>query len=95
MTLDIIGLAGKHDAAGAIRNTDHGHVGFNYDFEALNADGKSNELNEAFTTLFSESQTLSVLSVLQSRIPILRLIVSTRGITVCRTLTPAAHLTAH
>ncbi|KAF8552300.1 cytochrome P450 [Imleria badia] len=55
-----------------------GLAGFNYDFKALSADGKPNELNEAFSTMFSASQRLSVLPILQAWIPPLRLIPTER-----------------
>lgn len=62
-----------------MKGTDYARVCFKYDYDTLNADGKANELNEAFSTLFSASQTLSVLPILQAWIPRLRFIVSTSG----------------
>lgn len=53
-----------------------GQAGFNYRFNALNPEGKSNELNEAFKTMFSSAEQLTPLPVLQALIPALRIIVS-------------------
>lgn len=52
-------------------------LGFNYNFDALNANEKPNELNEAFTTMNAARQRLSILPVLQAWFPFLRFIVST------------------
>lgn len=57
--------------------TDLVTLGFNYEFDALNANEKPNELNVAFSTMLSASQRLSLLPLLQSRFPLLRVIVST------------------
>ncbi|KAG9318254.1 cytochrome P450 [Chiua virens] len=51
-----------------------GLAGFNYNFDALNANEKPNELNEAFATMTAAGQGLSILPVLQARFPLLRLI---------------------
>ncbi|KAG6373635.1 cytochrome P450 [Boletus reticuloceps] len=49
-----------------------GLTGFNYDFDALEASGQPNELSEAFSTLFSTSQSITILDVLQGLFPVLR-----------------------
>ncbi|KAG0696180.1 cytochrome P450 [Suillus ampliporus] len=49
-----------------------GLAGFNYDFDALNETEKPNELNQAFSVMFSASQRMSILPMLQARIPLLR-----------------------
>ncbi|EKM59786.1 uncharacterized protein PHACADRAFT_115009 [Phanerochaete carnosa HHB-10118-sp] len=52
-----------------------GRAGFGYDFEALNPGEKTNELNEAFTTLFAEPKADRLFFAgLQASIPLLRLI---------------------
>ncbi|KAF9239085.1 cytochrome P450 [Melanogaster broomeanus] len=56
-----------------------GLAGFNYNFDALNANEKPNELNEAFSTMFNVSQRFSMLPFLQAWIPPLRLIPSDRA----------------
>ncbi|KAF9219209.1 cytochrome P450 [Gyrodon lividus] len=56
-----------------------GLAGFNYDFDALNANEKPNELNEAFSTMFTATQKLSIFPVLQAWISPLRLIPSDRA----------------
>ncbi|KAH7910533.1 cytochrome P450 [Hygrophoropsis aurantiaca] len=56
-----------------------GLAGFNYEFNSLNADEKKNELNEAFSTMFSAGTTVSVLPMLQGWIPPLRVIPTDRG----------------
>ncbi|KAF8839261.1 cytochrome P450 [Paxillus ammoniavirescens] len=56
-----------------------GLAGFNYDFNALNATEKPNELNEAFSTIFTATQRFSIFPILQARIPPLRLIPSDRA----------------
>ncbi|KAF8452196.1 cytochrome P450 [Boletus edulis BED1] len=48
-----------------------GLTGFNYDFDALEASGQPNELSEAFSTLFSASQSITILDVLQALFPVL------------------------
>lgn len=53
-----------------------GLAGFNYRFESLDIEGKSTELDEAFTTIIHAlSRGFSILSVLRVFIPPLRLIV--------------------
>ncbi|KAG2140907.1 cytochrome P450 [Suillus bovinus] len=52
-----------------------GLAGFNYDFDTLNATGKSNELNQAFSLLLSASQQTRILPRLKAWIPLLRWIV--------------------
>ncbi|KIJ62084.1 hypothetical protein HYDPIDRAFT_114926 [Hydnomerulius pinastri MD-312] len=56
-----------------------GLAGFNYNFNALNPNEKKNELNEAFSTMFTAGQRISILPLLQSRIPLFRLIPSDRA----------------
>jgi hypothetical protein len=51
-------------------------VGFNYEFDALNATDKPNELNQAFSVMFSAGQQISILPMLKAWIPLLRWIVS-------------------
>jgi hypothetical protein len=51
-------------------------IGFNYEFNALNATDQTNELNQAFSVMFSAGQQMSIIAVLKSRIPLLRWIVS-------------------
>lgn len=53
-----------------------GQAGFNYQFNVLNPEGKSNDLNEAFNTMSRAVQSLSPLAVLQVFIPVFRMIVS-------------------
>ncbi|KAG8215922.1 cytochrome P450 [Butyriboletus roseoflavus] len=53
-----------------------GLAGFNYNFDALETSGQPNELSEAFSTIFTASQNITVLKVLQNLIPILHLIPS-------------------
>jgi hypothetical protein len=47
--------------------------GFDYQFNAL--DEKPNELNNAFATMFSAGEQISLLPILQAWVPILRIIV--------------------
>ncbi|KAN0097938.1 Cytochrome P450 [Tylopilus felleus] len=56
-----------------------GLAGFNYNFDALNANGKPNELNEAFATVIAASQGAKMLPLLRARFPILRIIPSERA----------------
>jgi hypothetical protein len=51
-------------------------VGFNHEFCALNATDKLNELNQAFSVMFSAGQQMSIIGMLKSRFPLLRWIVS-------------------
>ena len=48
--------------------------GFDYQFNAL-PDEKQNELNNAFATMFSAGQQISLLLILQASVPILQIIV--------------------
>ncbi|KAF9235966.1 cytochrome P450 [Melanogaster broomeanus] len=50
-----------------------GLAGFHYDIDALNANEKPNELNEAYAT-FIENLTFNILVVLQAWIPLFRLV---------------------
>ncbi|KAF9232616.1 cytochrome P450 [Melanogaster broomeanus] len=50
-----------------------GLAGFNYGFDALNANEKPNELNEAYATII-KNQKLAILPVLQAWIPLFRLV---------------------
>ncbi|KAF9234847.1 cytochrome P450 [Melanogaster broomeanus] len=56
-----------------------GLAGFNYNFDALNANEKPNELNEALLTIISGNLDFSILSFLQAWIPPLRLIPTDRA----------------
>ncbi|KAJ3556986.1 hypothetical protein NM688_g1720 [Phlebia brevispora] len=56
-----------------------GLAGFNYKFDALNPNGKVNELNEAFTNIFSTAQNMQFLNLLQAFIPPLRLLKTERN----------------
>jgi len=52
-----------------------GLAGFSYSFDALKLGEESNELGYAFAQIFNSAKSASIFSILQSRIPILRLIV--------------------
>ncbi|EED78315.1 predicted protein [Postia placenta Mad-698-R] len=56
-----------------------GLAGFNYDFDALNIDGKPNELNQAFSVMFRSLESFSMFSLLKAFIPALRLIPDSRS----------------
>ncbi|KAN0094981.1 Cytochrome P450 [Tylopilus felleus] len=56
-----------------------GLAGFNYSFDALNADDKPNELNKALATMFGAGQTMSIFPILQARFPPLRLLPTDRA----------------
>ncbi|EGO00976.1 hypothetical protein SERLA73DRAFT_178985 [Serpula lacrymans var. lacrymans S7.3] len=56
-----------------------GLAGFNYNFDALNANEKPNELNQAFTTMFQAGQQMDILRFLQSRFSLLRYIPTEHG----------------
>ncbi|KAG1903374.1 cytochrome P450 [Suillus fuscotomentosus] len=43
-----------------------GLAGFNYEFDALNATDKPNELNQAFSVMFSASQQISIIPILKA-----------------------------
>lgn len=55
-----------------------GLAGFNYEFNALNATDKPNELNQAFSVMFSAGQQMSIIPILKGWIPLLRWIPSDR-----------------
>lgn len=55
-----------------------GLAGFNYAFNALDPNGRVDELSEAFSDIFSASHNSRFLNMLQAFIPPLRLIVSRR-----------------
>jgi cytochrome P450 len=55
-----------------------GLAGFNYEFNALNATDKPNELNQAFSVMFSAGQQMSIIPILKAWIPLLRWIPSDR-----------------
>ncbi|OJA09059.1 hypothetical protein AZE42_04725 [Rhizopogon vesiculosus] len=55
-----------------------GLAGFNYEFDALNSNEKPNELNQAFSVMFSAGQRVSLLPILKAWIPLLRWIPSDR-----------------
>ena len=76
-TLDIIGLAGKMSPVSGRMGCHSSWLGFNYNFDALNANKKPNELNEAFATMFSTGQRPTILHILQAQFPLLRILVST------------------
>ncbi|KAI0688229.1 cytochrome P450 [Cytidiella melzeri] len=50
-----------------------GLAGFNYNFDALSPDVETNELNEAFNTIFTTQGRLNLFVVLQAMLPILRI----------------------
>jgi len=56
-----------------------GLAGFNYNFDALNANEKPNELNEALATIITGGQRMSLFPSLQARFPLLRLIPTERA----------------
>ncbi|KAF8451154.1 cytochrome P450 [Boletus edulis BED1] len=56
-----------------------GLAGFNYNFDALNANEKPNELNEAFATVNEVMQKLTTLSILEARFPLFRILPSDRA----------------
>lgn len=51
-------------------------IGFNYGFDTLDSSGQPNELSEAFLTMSSAIQNITILDLLQAFIPVLRLVVS-------------------
>ncbi|KAG8215244.1 cytochrome P450 [Butyriboletus roseoflavus] len=55
-----------------------GLAGFNYEFDALNANEKPNELNTAFATVVAAGQRLTILTTLQAWFPLFRLLPSDR-----------------
>lgn len=57
-------------------NTTDEKIGFNYNFDALDSNGQLNELSEALSTMFSASQKITLLDILQLLIPALRIIAS-------------------
>jgi len=77
MTLDVIGLAGRYPLIWIIKVFAQLNFpsGFNYSFNALNAEDKPNELNEAFSKLFKVANSLSLLPVLQAWFPVFRSLV--------------------
>ncbi|KAF8556684.1 cytochrome P450 [Imleria badia] len=56
-----------------------GLAGFNYDFDALESSGQPTELGEAFSTMFSASQKITILDILRTLIPVLQLIPNDEG----------------
>ncbi|TCD69777.1 hypothetical protein EIP91_006313 [Steccherinum ochraceum] len=56
-----------------------GLAGFNYEFDAL-ADGKPNELNNAFKTIFQGDTQLPILNMLRMFVPPLRIIPTSRSL---------------
>lgn len=77
MTLDAIGLAGKYiyppfSFPVGSRSL---CVGFNYHFDSLNTEGKPNELNSAFETMFGSIADFALFPLLQAYFPPLRIIV--------------------
>jgi len=84
-TLDIIGLAGVFNRFPSLSFQSLSHFqmpGFNYRFDALNTTNTVNELNQAFVTMFKAGRELTLLPVLQTIIPPLRIIVSSSAIFV-------------
>lgn len=76
MTLDVIGLTGTYDLVSSLLTIlMFLAIGFNYKFNALNDNGKPDELSQAFARVFSSSTKPSMLLMLQARIPLLRWIV--------------------
>ncbi|KAH7101315.1 cytochrome P450 [Auriculariales sp. MPI-PUGE-AT-0066] len=55
-----------------------GKGGFGYDFDALNEHGPPNELNEAFTNVFSTAQAPNIWIILRAFLPFLRIIPNKR-----------------
>jgi cytochrome P450 len=57
-----------------------GLAGFNYKFDTLNVDGKPNELNEAFSTVFRSTDQIRLSDVLKSMFPFFRIFRSQRDV---------------
>lgn len=76
VTLDIIGLTGMIALRNKSTSLIYIKTGFNYNFNALDTSGQPNELSEALSTMFSASQRITILDILQRLIPVLHLIVS-------------------
>ena len=57
-------------------NTTDEKIGFNCNFDALDSNGRLNELSEALSTMFSASQKITLLDILQLLTPALRIIAS-------------------
>ena len=57
-------------------NTTDEKIGFNYNFDALDSNGQLNELSEALSTMFSASQKITLLDILQLLTPAVRIIAS-------------------
>ena len=54
----------------------YAHLGFNYNFDALNLDGEPNELNKAFQQIFKRPPNMSIGRVLMDMFPMLNIFVS-------------------
>lgn len=79
-TLDIIGMAGTSRAVFPASKEGFPdaflRLGFNYDFQALDAGDTPNELSAAFQQLFTNLRSFSLFGYLMAFIPVFRLIVS-------------------
>ena len=61
------------------------HLGFNYDFDALNVHGSPSELSTALTTLFTAmSQSGELMQLIANRVWLLNMIV--RPSVICTTI---------
>lgn len=73
-----------------------GLAGFNYEFNALKADEKPNELNLAFKTIFQGDTEIPIFNMLRLFIPPLRVIVSLYRLILNRShLDLSCFVTAH
>ncbi|KAF8581822.1 cytochrome P450 [Ramaria rubella] len=61
-----------------------GLAGFDYEFNALNPDGKETELNSAFMTIFKQGTRITFLGILQSLIPLFRIIPTPRSRSIAK-----------
>lgn len=75
-SVDGLHRAGPNNDILTLMSSPSDYVGFNYPFNALNPDGKSNEMNAAVRTMFAEPDGgRTRLTILQTVLPLLRLIV--------------------
>jgi len=63
----------------------NGTLGFNYQFDALNANEKESELSQAFQTIFGSASNGGMLDFLQSQVTLLRPFVSEPVLSFLRT----------
>ena len=96
MTLDVIGLAGKHETEMphiGVAHCWHISPGFNYEFHSLNPENKLNELRLAFDDMLRavSGEGLSMLSTLQNYFPMLRIIVGSPPLATLRMCSRSAH----